>query len=131
VFTGAKWDQVGKLPPKKKPRAKRPPCPFPFGCPSGTPTRGKKPRPSGPPTVLISPSLPGPGGTATATPSGTATATPTATPPQGGTPAGAAQAGLALGGVLSVLPGSLLWARMSRRRRKRRGARDGRGDRDG
>jgi membrane peptidoglycan carboxypeptidase len=127
VFTGAKWDQVGKLPPKKKPRAKRPPCPLPFGCPSGTPTRGKKPRPSPPPT----PSLPGPPATlpATATPTPTPTVTPTATPTKGGTPAGAAQAGLALGGVLSVLPGSLLWARMSRRRHKRRGGRGGRGAR--
>ena len=128
VFTGAKWDQVGKLPAPKKPRAKRPPCLFGFGCPSGTPTRGKKPRPSGPPTVVMSPSLPGPSVTATATPTSTATTTATATPTLGGTTAGAAQAGLALGGVLSVLPGSLLWTRMSRRRRKRR---TGRGDRAG
>jgi membrane peptidoglycan carboxypeptidase len=119
VFTGAKWDQVGKLPPKKKPRAKNSPCPFRFACPTGTPTRGKRPRPSGPPTVVISPSLPT--GTSTSSPMPTlpATATATATPP-GGTPAGATQAGLALGGALSVLPGSLLWTRMSRRRRKRR-----------
>jgi len=126
VFTGAKWDQVGKLAPPKKPRAKKPPCLFGFGCPTGTPTRGKKPRPSGPPTVVMSPSLPGPSVTATAT--ATSTATATATPTLGGTPAGAAQAGLALGGVLTVLPGSLLWTRMSRRRRKRR---TGRGDRAG
>jgi membrane peptidoglycan carboxypeptidase len=133
VFTGAKWDQVGKL-PVKKPRAKKPPCPLPLACPTGAPTRGKKPRPSGPPTVVMSPSLPVPSVTATATPTATATATATATPTLGGTPAGAAQAGLALGGVLSVLPGSLLWARLSRRRRRRqpgRGARGARGARGG
>jgi membrane peptidoglycan carboxypeptidase len=110
VFTGEKWDQVGKLPPKKKPRARRPPCAFDFACPTVTPTRGKKPRPSPFPTV-ISPSLPGPSVTPTLPPTATPTITPTATPTKGG---------LALGGVLSVLPGSLLWARMSRRRRKRR-----------
>jgi membrane peptidoglycan carboxypeptidase len=125
VFTGAKWDQVGKLPPKKKPRAKKPPCPFPFGCPSATPTRGRKPRPSGPPTVVTSPSLPGQTSTASPTPTVPPTGTATTTPPGGGTPVGATQAGLALGGALTVLPGSLLWTRMSRRRRKRRPSRAG------
>jgi len=76
-------------------------------------------------------------GTATSTASGAPTATPTNTATSfpghggggGGNTAEAAtgvKAGMAVGGVLAaLLPGSLLWTTGSRRRRKR-GAGDGR-----
>ena len=119
--------------------------PKPVACPSPSPSptqpghgrHGGLPTPS--PSPTISRTFPGfPTGTPTPTPTGTGTTTPTATPtftlpvgpPTAGAAAGAnvrtagsgptAEAGLALGGVLSVLPGSLLWTRASRRRRRRR-----------
>jgi membrane peptidoglycan carboxypeptidase len=86
-------------------------CVFPggLGCPttgpSSSPTIGSSPTPTGTPTV----GGPGNGGggkvaTAAAVTSGAASGV---------------QVSLAAGGVLSVLPGSLLWNRASRRRRRK------------
>jgi membrane peptidoglycan carboxypeptidase len=126
VFTGAKWNQVGNIPKKKKKTPKH-------GTPTPTPGHGHhghNPFPTPTPTFTFGQPTTTP--SATASPTGTATATPTSTatatgpPGQGGGAAVAAakvngvQAGVALGGVFSVLPGSLLWARASRRRRRRR-----------
>jgi membrane peptidoglycan carboxypeptidase len=147
-FSGQKWVQVAKSPPKKK---KPKPKPKPtqtckgFFCPGhgkggggGPPTQSPTGNPS-PTTACV---FPGPGcqptsstPTPTTTPSSSATATPTATPTHGfgtqgpnavttaeiqggGTPG--VQADLAVGGVVSVVPGSLMWTRVSRRRRRRR-----------
>jgi membrane peptidoglycan carboxypeptidase len=127
VFTGAKWNQVGNIPKKKKKQPKH------GGTPTPTPGHGHHghhPFPTPTPTFTFGQPTTTP--TATANPTGTATATPTTTatatgkPGKGGGAAAAAakvngaQAGVALGGVFSVLPGSLLWARASRRRRRRR-----------
>jgi membrane peptidoglycan carboxypeptidase len=129
VFTGEKWDQVGKLPVKKKPKKK--------GDNQGNnqgnnPTpghghhHGKNPFPTPNPTFTLPFTTPTPTASATATPTATPTATATSGPPGKGGGGGAAaavksvQAGLVLGGMLSVLPGSLLWARASGRRRRRR-----------
>jgi membrane peptidoglycan carboxypeptidase len=129
VFTGAKWIQW-KAP--AKPKAKPKPTPTPtatcknnfFGCrgrghgPGGTPTTPVTQQPTTSPTGAC---LPGFCSTPTATPTGN---NPTATAPTAGTNAtGAtttAQSGFAIGGVLSVVPGSLLWTRAARRRRRRR-----------
>jgi membrane peptidoglycan carboxypeptidase len=69
VFTGAKWDQVGKVPTKKKPKrqptpTQTPKCkhPFGFGCP--TPSGSTSPTP----TATIPTGLP-----TTPTPTGTTT----------------------------------------------------------
>jgi membrane peptidoglycan carboxypeptidase len=140
VFTGAKWNQVGNL-PKKKPPKKKPHnqnCTqghFIFNCPTQPPGHGhghgptQSPTPTatqtfptGPPTPTQTQTPPATStATSTATPSNSATATQTPPPGFGGAATvGGAQAGLALGGILSVLPGSLLWARVSRRRKRRR-----------
>ena len=159
VFSGAKWNQIGKLPKKKatscsftvngrkitvpltgKNKNKKCTQVTPTPTPTPTPTQtqhcngrhkhcGNTPTPtptvSSSPTPSTSPS-PTPSNTTTGTPTGTATATPTntATGPGNGKGGGTAtvagvQAGLAVGGVLTVLPGSLLWTTLSRRRRRR------------
>jgi membrane peptidoglycan carboxypeptidase len=149
VFGGQKWDQVPKSPPKKKkPKQKPKPtptqtCQGPFCHGHGKPGKGF---PTQSPTGSASPTtacvFPGPGcqptsstPTPTTTPSGGGTATATPTPTHGnGTGAANAvttaeiqgggmpgvQADLAVGGVVSVVPGSLMWNRLSRRRRRRR-----------
>jgi membrane peptidoglycan carboxypeptidase len=123
-FTGAKWVQVAPQPPKKK---KPQVCTkFRFRCPPPGGGHGHNPFPT--PSVTATPTRTPPFGgptptvTATGTGSPTATATPTGGRRGGGpTPTpGGVQAGLALGGILAVLPGSLLWTRVSRRRRRRR-----------
>jgi membrane peptidoglycan carboxypeptidase len=145
-FSGQTWDQVPKAPAKKK--AKPKPTPTQTCKGASCPGHGKK-GPTQPPTASASPTtacvFPGPGcqptsspPTPTTTPStGPATATPTASPTSthGGFSTGAAdavttasaqggmpgvQAGLAVGGAVAVLPGSLLWTRSTRRRRRRR-----------
>ena len=104
----------------------------PGGSPTGTPVGLPTNLPSGLPTF----GQPSSSATATGTPnptispSGTATPTATATGPGNGngggvvtggavTSAGGVQGGLAVGGLLAVLPGSLLWTAVSRRRRRR------------
>jgi membrane peptidoglycan carboxypeptidase len=158
VFSGTKWNQIGKLPKKKttctftihghkitipltgKNKNKKCNQVTPTPTPTPTPTQtqlchGHKrnclptPTPTtsstfGFPTQPASPTAT-PTNTTTGIPSGTATATPTNTttgPGNGATAtANGVQAGLAAGGVLTVLlPGSLLWTTMSRRRRRRR-----------
>jgi membrane peptidoglycan carboxypeptidase len=158
VFSGEKWNQVGKLPKKKtfcqftihgkkikvpltgKNKNKKCSQVTPTPTPTQTPP-GRHHHPFPPPvSPTASPTFgfptqttsPSPTPTATATPTGTATATPTgtATTPGGFGPGGpgpgtatasGAQAGLAVGGgLLAVLPGSLLWTTMARRRRRRR-----------
>ncbi len=136
VFTGSKWNQVGNLPKKKKkkqPNGCTTPVRLPMGCPTTQPPGhghghghgGPTPNPT--PTFTQTFQSPPPTQTPTTTPTATGTATPTSTatsPPPGGAAAAATatgvQGGLALGGILSVLPGSLLWARASQRRRRRR-----------
>jgi hypothetical protein len=128
-FSGQKWNLLGPVPAQKK-KKKTVKCFFaictahghghnPFGTPTVTPT---------PTDTTTNPGLPT--ATASASPSATASATATATATAGtgtGPGGGGAQVrvdgvetGLVLGGVLSVLPGTLLWARASRRRRRRR-----------
>jgi membrane peptidoglycan carboxypeptidase len=153
VFSGNKWNQVGKL-PKKKPtscmvtingkKVKIPltgknkgkkcsqvhPTPTPTPTPSGRHhhTFPPNPSPSASPTFGFPTGSASPTGTptGTTTPTGTATATATGTTPTPGGFGGntatenGVKAGLAVGGVLMVLPGSLLWTTMSRRRRRRR-----------
>jgi len=135
VFTGSKWIQLVV-----------PPTPNPSATPSATPTcqknipfcNGKGGRTKGPGF----PTLPATSPTATPTcvgffcttnPSATPTATsptglPTGVVPTAGTAATTAatraspavtQSGFAVGGLLSVVPGSLLWVRVSRRKRRR------------
>jgi membrane peptidoglycan carboxypeptidase len=138
VFTGAKWVQVAQQ-PKKKPKHKhnKPGCQHdPFGCPTPPPGHGHGHGPGGGggPTQSASPTFTPPTSTPTHTvgptvtptsssPTNTASPGPSFTPTPGGaaaTTANATQAGLALGGILTVLPGSLVWARVSSRRRRRR-----------
>jgi membrane peptidoglycan carboxypeptidase len=133
IFTGQKWNQVGNLPKKKKKTPKKPThgclqIRLPVGCPTQPPGHGHTPTPNPthtfhtpPPThTQTPPPTPTNTGSGTATPTGTAT-TSTPTPAAAGVAtANGVQAGLALGGILSVLPGSLLWVRASARRRRRR-----------
>jgi membrane peptidoglycan carboxypeptidase len=151
AFTGAAWNQVGKLATPKptvncminghKKKMSRKTCPTPtptptcsydqngnYSCSGG----GTTPTPT--PTCSYDQngnySCSGGGGTATPTASatcqyqgdptcngntftGNSSSTPTAT---------GAQAGLAVGGGLMILPGSLLWTTMSRRRRRKKRA---------
>ena len=119
VFTGAKWVQW-MAPPK--PKAKPTPTPTQtcknglfFGCKGrGRPTT---PVTQSPTTGPVGGCLPG-----LCTSSPTATATTTAAVPTAAAQASPAvtQSGFAIGGVLSVVPGSLLWTRAARRRRRRR-----------
>jgi membrane peptidoglycan carboxypeptidase len=114
----------------------------PSPCVSPTPTALPTTASPSPSQSLTASPTPSPTATPTGTPTATATATPspsttaTATPTStatlaagglggGGHGGGAraatgAQAGLAVGGVLAVLPGSLLWTTMAARRRRRR-----------
>ncbi|HEY6786188.1 MAG TPA: transglycosylase domain-containing protein, partial [Trebonia sp.] len=122
VFSGQTWDQVPKAPAKPKPKPK--PTPPPTQACKGASCPGHGNKHGGPaqsPTASALPTtgcvLPGPGCQPTSSPpttpsTGPATATPTPTP--------GVQASLAVGGVVSVLPGSLLWTRSARRRRRRR-----------
>ena len=123
VFSGAKWVQVTPLPKKKKqPTLCRK---FRFRCPT-PPPGGKGHGPFPTTTAIPTPTFTSPFGGPTPTATGTATPTTTATSTSGpptGPPTKAAngvQAGLAIGGILTVLPGSLLWTTVSRRRRRRR-----------
>jgi membrane peptidoglycan carboxypeptidase len=135
VFTGAKWVQV-KPPPKKKAQPKPSNTP---SCQSGNPScsgggkGGKGPGGGGPtapvttqPTTQPPTCKPGHQSCSTPSPTGTPTGgNPSSTPSTG--PVGlsvsaepaAVQSGLAVGGVVSVVPGSLLWTMASRRRRRR------------
>ncbi|MCW2934074.1 MAG: Penicillin-binding protein [Actinomycetia bacterium] len=145
VFSGQTWDQVPKAPAKPKPKPKPKPTPTQTQtqtCKGGScPGHGRKgggpaqsPTASAPPTTGCV--FPGSGCQPTSSPP-TASTTPSTGPapgtPTGGTGAAGAvttasaqggtpgvQASLAVGGVVSVLPGSLLWTRSSRRRRRRR-----------
>jgi membrane peptidoglycan carboxypeptidase len=138
VFTGSKWVQVAQQPKKKPAKPKKQNkggngCThFPaFNCPTQPPGHGHGGGGGGPtqtPTPTFTPPTSTPT-TSTPTPTPTITTptpTPTITTPTPGaaaaatTTVGDAQAGLALGGILTVLPGSLMWARVSRRRRRRR-----------
>jgi membrane peptidoglycan carboxypeptidase len=146
IFTGEKWNQVGNLPkPKKKKKATKctsqaqgkhlqptncvspSPTPTPTTSPSPTQSPTASPTATQSPTATASPSaVPTASGTATATPSSTATAVAGGGPGVGARgqarAATGVQAGLALGGVLAVLPGSLLWTTMAARKRRRRRA---------
>jgi membrane peptidoglycan carboxypeptidase len=102
------------------------PTGLPTGNPTGIPTFGQ-------PTATASATP-----TPTITDTGTASPTPTSTASAPviiggggggggagpGTSANTVKAGLAVGGVLAVLPGSLLWTTVSRRRRRRRDGAD-------
>ena len=140
VFTGAKWIQVAQQPKKKaKPKpSSTPTCRFGnFGQGNGNQGNGNCGKGGGglPTSPVTTPSAtqqptcnparpfcttPSPTDSATGNP--TSTATPSTGP--GGLSTGAepftVQSGLAVGGVVSVVPGSLLWTRASRRRRKAR-----------
>jgi membrane peptidoglycan carboxypeptidase len=149
--SGTLWNMVGKLPKPKpkctvtihghKIRVPGKGCknnPNPTPTPTPTPSTNchpffKCPTPTPTPTTTSPTGFPTPTTTTptgTGTPTSTATGTPTSTattsgppgpPGQGGATINTVQAGLALGGVLTVLPGSLLWVRTAdRRRRKRR-----------
>jgi membrane peptidoglycan carboxypeptidase len=141
VFTGAKWVQVAQQPKKPKQKQHKRPgnqCSHdPFGCPTQPPGHGHGHGPGGGggPTQTASPTFTPPTSTPThsvgptitptsSSPTNTQSPGPSFTPTPGAaaaaTTANAAQAGLALGGILTVLPGSLVWARVSRRRRRRR-----------
>jgi membrane peptidoglycan carboxypeptidase len=141
VFSGAKWVQVAQQPKKPKPNQHKRPgngCTHdPFGCPTQPPGHGHGHGPGGGggPTQTASPTFTPPTSTPTHsvgptfTPTLPVSSTPTtpsttSTPGPGAaaaaTTTNAAQAGLALGGILTVLPGSLVWARVSQRRRRRR-----------
>jgi membrane peptidoglycan carboxypeptidase len=119
-FSGEKWNLLGPV-PKAPPKPKAPSQPghghhhglfppttppvFPTGPVTYSPSPGQSQSPT--PSQSGTPVFPQPGG--------------------GGNNGGAAQAtsstreaGFALGGTASVLPGSLLWVRISRRRRRRR-----------
>ncbi len=139
-FSGAKWVQVAPQPKKKKKKPKKPVCKFRFGCPTQPPGHGHHhgPGPSTSPSATPSPSNTQPSGgpSPTGSPTGSPSSSPSTSPSGSGTPSGSGppssppptqptvggggQAGLALGGILSVLPGSLLWTRVARRRRRRR-----------
>jgi membrane peptidoglycan carboxypeptidase len=131
-FSGQTWDQVPKAPAKKKKPKSTPTqpckgffCPGQGGNPSSTPS-------STPSTgcIIIGPDCQP---TSTASPTTNPSGTVSPTSPFGGHGGGntnatmavpdsgaSVQAGLAAGGLLSVLPGSLLWTRASRRRRRRK-----------
>jgi membrane peptidoglycan carboxypeptidase len=177
VFTGAAWNQVGKLPATtktcvvdgKKVQVKGKTCPAPTPTPTDTPTcqwQGQQNCVTPQPTATCSwdgePDCvtPGGGGSASASPTcsfdgenncltSPAGANPSPSPTcsfqgetncassgtgTGGTgngglatsaaaTASTAKSGLAVGGVLAVLPGSLLWSLIFRRRRRRAGTR--------
>jgi membrane peptidoglycan carboxypeptidase len=139
VFSGSKWNQIGNLPKKKKKAKKTNPCTStghakhsrPTVCMTPTPTPTPTASTTATPTPTASASgTPTPTSTATPSPtasgSGTATPTPTATPigfgGGGDRAASGVQAGLAVGGLLAVLPGSLLWTTAAARRRRKRRA---------
>jgi membrane peptidoglycan carboxypeptidase len=135
VFTGQEWNQVGALPTNKKKSPNKQPSsspsqpgqghhhfPQPSASASQSPPVSFSPSPtptsaSPTPSYTGQPALPGGGG-------GNGGRGPNNGDPNNG---GAAQAtsstraaGFAFGGAASVLPGSLLWVRISRRRRRRR-----------
>jgi membrane peptidoglycan carboxypeptidase len=129
VFTGNKWVQVQQQPKKKaKPKPSstptcRPDQPFCRGRGGGLPTSPvTAPPTSSGPTTCTNPvlcSTPTPTASITAPASPTPTATPTQHPFTTDATT-AVQSGLAIGGgVISVVPGSLLWTTASRRRRRR------------
>jgi len=145
IFSGAKWNQIGTLPAKKKKKTKTTQCTAvthgrhfqPTNCvissPSPTPTKTNQGQPTSSPTTSPTPTA-----TTSATPTATATATPTSTAPTTGPGGGVGgqaaktvngvQAGLAVGGgVLAILPGSLLWTTVATRKRRRRRAGTGSG----
>ncbi len=125
VFTGAKWVEVPPQ-PKPKPKPKKTVCKSRSGCPTPPPGghhHGHGPGPSPSPSPTQTSPLGGPTSSAapSSSPSGnpSSSSSPPSGPPVKGS-GGGVQAGLALGGILSVLPGSLLWTQAARRRRKRR-----------
>jgi len=132
-FPGSKWIQV---PPKPKKKPKPKPTNTPPACRNGNPfCRGNGGPGGGQPTAPVTSPVTQqptckPGRPFCTTPSPTTSATTSASPSAstpvglttGAVPAGGApvvQSGLAIGGVASVVPGSLLWTRASRRRRRR------------
>jgi membrane peptidoglycan carboxypeptidase len=140
MFSGQKWNLLGPVPKsKKKAKKKTTQCTVthgrhfqPANCvsssPTPTPTNSNPGQPTSSPTT---PATPTTSATPTSSPTvsspATATATSTTTAgPGGGVGGGAAktvngvQAGLAVGGVLAVLPGSLLWTTVATRKRRRR-----------
>jgi membrane peptidoglycan carboxypeptidase len=141
MFSGQKWNLLGPVPKTKKKKTKTTQCTpnnhgrhQPANCvsssPTPTPTNTNPGRPTSSPTTSVTPTT---STTPTSSPtvSSPATATPTSTGtavagPGGGVGGGAAktvngvQAGLAVGGVLAVLPGSLLWTTVATRKRRRR-----------
>jgi membrane peptidoglycan carboxypeptidase len=104
VFTGAKWNQVGNLPTKKKQPPKKQPSQQPKGGHTPPPTQppghghghhggGPSPNPSPSPTFTLPTGIPTSTGSATPTATSTATSTATATSggkktPGGGVPGG-------------------------------------------
>jgi len=125
-FTGQAWIQVPPA-PKAPPKKKQPT----FGQQPGQPGNGH--HHLFPTEPVVGPST----SPVTSSPSTSQSANPTASPSSSATTpllpgSGAGNAGVtqvtssvreggvALGGALSVLPGSLLWVRISRRRRRRR-----------
>jgi len=135
AFTGAKWIQVKQQPKKPKPKPSNTPTCQPGG--QGNGNQGNRfCRGGGLPTnpVTTAPASqqptckPGRPFCSTPTPTNSVTANPSSsasssTGPVGGLSTGAqplsVQSGLALGGIASVVPGSLLWTRASRRRRRK------------
>jgi membrane peptidoglycan carboxypeptidase len=133
-FSGQAWIQVAQL-PKKKAAPKKPHNQPTFPGQPGQPGQPGRGHHNGGPTPPISETT-APVATSTSSPPvDTEPASPpespssSATVNQGGDNDSTAatqvtssvrEAGVALGGLLSVLPGSLLWVRVSRRRRRRR-----------
>jgi membrane peptidoglycan carboxypeptidase len=135
VITGAKWVQVPKQ-PKKKPKKPKPSntptcrpgdplCNGKGGKGPGQPTSPVTTSPSTQPSGCLNPAFcPSSTPTPTGSTNPSSSPTPTNRGPGGGalsvSAEPAVQSGLAIGGVLSVIPGSLLWTRASRRRRRSR-----------
>jgi membrane peptidoglycan carboxypeptidase len=122
-FSGQKWDLLGPV-PKPPPAPKKPKTPDQF---HGY-HHGLFPLPTGPglPTGPVT-SSPAPDQSQLPEPSSSATGVLPQPGGGGNNDGGAAQvtsstreAGFAFGSAASVLPGSLLWVRISRRRRRRR-----------
>jgi membrane peptidoglycan carboxypeptidase len=129
VFTGSAWNQVGKLPSTKKTHHKQPPVTvhhhhhqFPTPPVTTSPPTGPPTSPPASPSCGVGTTIPCTSNSFSPRANGTASAAATVS--------GAAVPGAVVGGVLAVLPGTLLWNRAATRRRRKAAAARARAYRD-
>lgn len=133
-FSGSKWNLLGPIPkpkappkPKQSPKPKASPtatCSNGFSFPGGTPCGKKHKHYFPPPTAPVQPT-PSASSSAqpTVSPSLPVVGGPTTSPSPGTSGGGTAAGGTAADGLVMVLPGSLLWVKTSRRRKRKQRSR--------